>query len=339
MRTGMDITVIIPTYNRSAKLETQFKSLLKQDLDPKRWSIIYVNDGSTDDSSKILTKFAEEANGRGIKTEIVFQKNAGQAAARNHGAQKASGRVFLFIDDDMEIKDTDFVRLHLADHDKPGTVVYGTSLPGREERYRPPHELMFEWMINRNYQAFISGEMKPDGRHFFTANVSVCGELFTKSGGFDQNFAHAEDKELGVRLEAHHNAQFKYCPRAEAYHNSGTPSFASFMNRAELYGGFDHEIEGLYPNYPNLSPMRFLSSRSNASKSLMRFIVRYNAFAIGASKILPATATGLHKLGVKGISTSICKILFKIHYVKGLSKKFSSSTEFLNAFENFAEAQ
>ena len=85
----MDVSVIIPAFNSKDRIGECVKSVLKQDF--KNFEIIVVNDGSNDST-------AETAKKAGAK---VFSKmNQGPAIARNFGAQKATGKILVFMDDD-----------------------------------------------------------------------------------------------------------------------------------------------------------------------------------------------------------------------------------------------
>jgi len=68
----------------------------------ENFEIICVDDGSTDDSSKILSEYRE----RYLDFSSVVQKNQGPGAARNRGMSEASGKYFLFLDSDDFIEST-----------------------------------------------------------------------------------------------------------------------------------------------------------------------------------------------------------------------------------------
>lgn len=88
------ISIIIPVYNAETYLEKCLSSLINQTS--SNFEIICVNDGSTDNSLKILQKFAD-VNQRIL---IFSQTNSGPASARNIGLSKAVGKYLWFIDAD-----------------------------------------------------------------------------------------------------------------------------------------------------------------------------------------------------------------------------------------------
>jgi len=88
------VSVIIPTYNRSALLSETVKSILDQTY--KNFEIIIVSDGSTDDTISVVEKFSDNR----VKF-VQLEKNYGYpAVARNRGLGIASGKYIAFCDDD-----------------------------------------------------------------------------------------------------------------------------------------------------------------------------------------------------------------------------------------------
>jgi len=91
------ISIIIPLYNRANTITKTLGSLQKQTY--QDFEIIIVNDGSTDDSEKIVTKYLKQNQ---FKQNIFFfnQLNQGAPAARNRGFRESNGEYLLFCDAD-----------------------------------------------------------------------------------------------------------------------------------------------------------------------------------------------------------------------------------------------
>lgn len=94
----MKISVIVPVYNVEKYLEKCLTSLVNQTL--KDVEIIIVNDGSTDNSQEIIEKFKKD----NINIKSFFQKNKGQAAARNFGLLHSSAEYVTYVDGDDYIE-------------------------------------------------------------------------------------------------------------------------------------------------------------------------------------------------------------------------------------------
>lgn len=88
------VSVIVPVYNVEAYLEKCLDSLAKQTL--KEIEVIVVNDGSPDNSQKIIDKFEKK-----YPTIKGYTKtNGGVSSARNYGIALATGEYIAFVDGD-----------------------------------------------------------------------------------------------------------------------------------------------------------------------------------------------------------------------------------------------
>ena len=96
------VSIIVPIYNTSEYLPRCLDSIINQTH--KNLEIILIDDGSTDDSSKIADDYAKKDK----RIKVIHQKNAGQSAARNVGIKKATGEYINFTDSDDKQK-PDFI--------------------------------------------------------------------------------------------------------------------------------------------------------------------------------------------------------------------------------------
>ena len=81
----MKISVIIPVYNVYDYLDKCLSSLTNQT--DTNFEVIIVNDGSTDDSQKIIDKYVSE----NANMHSYIKENGGLSSARNYGLKKATG--------------------------------------------------------------------------------------------------------------------------------------------------------------------------------------------------------------------------------------------------------
>ena len=88
------VSIIIPMYNAEKYLRETLDKLLRQTL--RSIEIICVNDGSTDNTLKLL----EEYSTKDSRVKIVNQENQGAGIARNNGMKNAKGEYYLFLDAD-----------------------------------------------------------------------------------------------------------------------------------------------------------------------------------------------------------------------------------------------
>ena len=103
----IEISVIIPTYNRAQQLRICLDALSSQTQPDADFEVVVVDDGSTDTTSTLLETLKTPYTLRFLK-----QEHSGQQNARNRGAQAARGRYCLFLDDDI-VADPNLVTEHL----------------------------------------------------------------------------------------------------------------------------------------------------------------------------------------------------------------------------------
>jgi glycosyltransferase involved in cell wall biosynthesis len=88
------VSVVIPTYNRSAMLCRALESVQSQTH--KNWEALVVDDGSTDGTAAVLA----ERYGGDPRIKYCYQENGGPAGARNRAMEMASGEFIAFLDSD-----------------------------------------------------------------------------------------------------------------------------------------------------------------------------------------------------------------------------------------------
>lgn len=115
---NIEISVIIPVYNGEKYLGRCLQSLIRQTF--KKFEIIIINDGSQDKTENVI---AEYMNISPVLMRQFFQKNAGQAAARNYGLEKATGKYIAFVDSDDYIERSYLEQLYNAAEKNESDVV------------------------------------------------------------------------------------------------------------------------------------------------------------------------------------------------------------------------
>lgn len=95
------ITVFTPTFNRAYIIENLYRSLQRQTFTDFEWLV--VDDGSSDETENLFTRWMEEENPFPIR--YVKQKNGGKCRAINHGTQLARGELFFNVDSDDYLSD------------------------------------------------------------------------------------------------------------------------------------------------------------------------------------------------------------------------------------------
>jgi len=90
----MEISIIIPVYNKERYVRTCLENALSQDFED--YEVIAVDDGSTDNSGAISDEMTREYS----RLRVIHQKNGGVTAARRRGVEEAQGKYVMFCDSD-----------------------------------------------------------------------------------------------------------------------------------------------------------------------------------------------------------------------------------------------
>ena len=115
--TNPKISVIIPIYNCEKYIKECLSSLIEQTF--KNFEIICINDGSTDNTLKILKEFKKLDN----RIFIFNQNNTGPGIARNVGMNKSKGEYLIFLDSDDIFKKTMLEELYIKIKENDSDVV------------------------------------------------------------------------------------------------------------------------------------------------------------------------------------------------------------------------
>lgn len=182
-----EISVVIPTRNRSGSLGLALRSALRQrDVELE---VLVVDDGSTDDTSEVVANVGEP------RVRLIRREDSGGvSAARNHGAAEATGAWLAFLDDD-DVWAPDKLARQLAASRAAGRtwvytgwVVVDETLHVMAGRPPPPPDRVARLLYRCN--AIPTGG----------SNVIVRRDTFDQSGGFDPHLSNGEDWELWIRL-------------------------------------------------------------------------------------------------------------------------------------------
>lgn len=147
------ISVIIPLYNAEKYLKKCIDSVLNQTI--KDIEIILINDGSTDDSEKIVDKYIKENKANIIKYN---QRNQGQAVARNKGIELAQGEFVTFIDSDDYIDKTMLEDLYNEAKIKDLDIVICDYFEEQEDKLIYKKQILREHTdLIKDYILFVAG--------------------------------------------------------------------------------------------------------------------------------------------------------------------------------------
>ena len=192
------LSVIVASYNHAKYLEGCVQSILNQTY--QDFELIIVNDGSTDNTDEVVSRFSGNEKVRYIK-----QNNAGQAIATNNGIVAAKGDLIAFLDADDLWDHTKLEKqIGLFTRNSTG-VVYSrlklidadglpVAMPSLNQYYVPRSGRITEHLLFENFIPYSS--------------TIVRRECFDKFGMFNPEYKNGLDWDLWLRISTEYEFDF-----------------------------------------------------------------------------------------------------------------------------------
>jgi glycosyltransferase AglE len=200
------ISIIVPVFNEAKNIAILIKSLLKQTLEKKQYEIIVVDNGSTDQTAKIVKKFPV--------LYLLENKIKSSYAARNKGIKNAQGQFIAFIDADC-IADKNWLKEFLKClKNKNFDLAAGNLIPIYSKQRSFPNIIELYGIITRRDS---QKEMFKRGKST-TSNLFTKKQIFDNIGYFDERLTSAGD--CHWTQKANNNYYMSYCPQAKIYHTT-----------------------------------------------------------------------------------------------------------------------
>ena len=156
------LSIIVPVYGVEKYIDKCLNSLVKQSL--KEIEIIVVNDGTKDNSQKIIDKYVKKYPDK-IKSYI--KENGGQGSARNYGLEKANGEYIGYVDSDDFVEKDMYKKLYnKAKENNYDIVVCGNY--NVSEDYQ-----------NKNIDTFINN-YNTDLENIFFGKMAVWNKIYKR---------------------------------------------------------------------------------------------------------------------------------------------------------------
>lgn len=152
-------------------------------------------------------------------------ENRGLSVSRNHGAERATGEVLAFMDDDA-VADEEWIAELVGAYEEQAALAVGGRMDPLWVAGKPsflPEE--FYWLIGVTHRGFADGP--GEVRNTFGSNISFRRDVFDELGGFDPGFGleagrtrnlQSEETELAARLADRYGHGVYYVPSARVLH-------------------------------------------------------------------------------------------------------------------------
>ncbi|MCK4738277.1 MAG: glycosyltransferase family 2 protein, partial [Sulfurimonas sp.] len=180
----MNISVVIPTYNRYEVLQRALTSVYAQTYKPKE--IIVIDDGSTDETSQIQNLFPS--------VKYYYQENSGVSSARNLGIKNSTYDWIAFLDSDDEFH-IDKLKAHVDFHKNSPDIRMSYT---NEKWIRDDREVK----LPKKYQKVGGDIFEECLSHCIIAPSAtlIHKDLLDEVGLFDENLEVCEDYDMWLRM-------------------------------------------------------------------------------------------------------------------------------------------
>ena len=226
------IDIVIPCYNVGHIVDKCIDSILNQNYS-NEVKIYLVEDGSTDNTKKVIEKFAHHGN---IKT-IYHKLNQGLSAARNSGVNAGCGEVILFLDSDMTVSH-DWINKLIA-------PFLNENIFGVVGDQKLPHQLTANSLDRYLYSKCRGARQFGQSEHlhfryFLFSNTGIRRSALNEVGIFDEIIKSygGEDLDLALRVWKQYPTSLRFVSEAVSYH-WGQKTTNEFYKNMELYGGIN----------------------------------------------------------------------------------------------------
>lgn len=222
-------SVIVPCYNCEKTIEQLMASINSSKY--KNYEVIVADDGSTDKTQSILSRF----KALGFRLKIVKQKHRGPGAARNLGAKKAKSEILVFTESDAVFQPDTLSQIVKSFENKKRKAVMGfvdkepaNPYPSWFPQFKALRDYAY-WNIDRAKNLPIGG--------FGGAIGAIDKKFFQKLGGFDENLPEMEDQEMGWRINQ--LSKIYYNPKIKVKHHYGgfLKTLVKFYQRSFFWFG------------------------------------------------------------------------------------------------------
>lgn len=193
------VSVIVPTRNRSGLLRALLGDLSTQDAGDLRFEILVVDNASRDGTRAVTLAVAA----RDPRVHYIYEPARGASLARNRGIAMARAAILAFLDDDVRPA-PDWVRVAWQSMTRHPEV---DCIGGRIEPHWPA--ALPAWLTARLFGPLALQLERGDGSLFDRDHASAClisanfvcrASILRQLGGFSPQFQRDEDRELNLRL-------------------------------------------------------------------------------------------------------------------------------------------
>lgn len=240
------VSVIMIFLNAEKFIEEAIESVLAQTY--SQWELIFVDDGSSDESTQIAQRFAQQYPGKMRYFEHTSHQNRGMSASRNLGIKQSRGEYIAFLDaDDIFLPQKLQEQVSILESHKEAAMVYGPTLhwyswTGKAEDRERDHFRKLGVAPNTLVQppAMIIRFLRHEAWTPGTCAVLIRRQIIDDVGGFEERFRGMLEDQVFF---------YKLCLKAPVFIDGSTWDYYRQHPESHYYQSLEKQIYKIHrPN-------------------------------------------------------------------------------------------
>ncbi len=283
----MKLSFVIPALNEEGSLQ-QLHREIKENCKKYEYEILFIDDGSTDSSYKIMKSLAEED--KNVKN-IKFRRNFGKAYALQVGFERAQGDIIFTMDADLQDNPTEIDNF-ITKIKEGNDLVTGWKVKRRDPLSKRLPSKLFNWVTSRTFKLALNDYNC--GFKAYTKDLVAELDIYGEMHRYVPALAHAKGfkvAEIPVHHRAREHGKSKYGIERylRGFLDLLTVKLITKFNRSPLYlfggiGAIFTIIGGLLGVYLTVMKYAFgmhLSNRPAIFLTMLLILVGFQFFSIG----------------------------------------------------------
>ena len=236
------VSVIVCTYNGEDRIRDCLDALIAQDYPRDRYETIVVDDGSTDNTSKVVSKYPTKL--------IRHKKNLGTYTSRNTGLRNAKGEIVAYTDDDC-IQNKSWLKNLVKPYNNKNVVAvggitesfsyntiaekymaetgYGNPISLESGKLKNPLDRFLRYLKDMFFPVTFTSNSLTEVYAIATLNASFRKNILKQIGGWDDDLKFGGDTEICTRIHEKLIGKKILCTnKAKIFHKHRT-SFFKFL--------------------------------------------------------------------------------------------------------------
>jgi len=275
-------SIVIPLYNKEKYIGRALKSVLSQTFTD--WECIIVDDGSTDQSLEVVSKFKDS------RIKVVRQKNSGPSAARNRGAKEARAEWIALLDADDYWLENHLEDLWFLIEKFPDCGVVGTNFWNEDTFGKRGLANQFDNKKNFGIYQYFLFVASRKGPLVCSSSTAVKKSVWIEVGGFREKYRLAEDADFWARLSLKTNFAVHHRPSVIYFQDH-----TGLSTRTYLYVG-----DAPFVDLSEKIPEKF-------RRAYDEYLAYFRMFSLALGTLLSGEKKLVRKMALESLNTSYRK--------------------------------